>query len=83
MTTTNLPNAYESDELNSVATTFSKKLTSCIVTAVKDVFWGFIYSEKVLEEEREQGGIEDRQELTPGKEDVISILTPCMFGQKM
>lgn len=64
-----------SEEFNSVATAFSKKLTTCIVTAVKDVFWGYIYSEKVSEEEVEQvqsQGSQSRQE-SVGKEDLTSL----------
>jgi len=45
------------------ATAFSAKLTSCIVMAVKDVFWGFVYGEKLDQEKKEQDqstGAEDR-----------------------
>ena len=46
------------------ATAFSAKLTSCIVQMVKDVFWGFVYAEKLDQENKEQDlstGSEDRE----------------------
>ena len=53
--------ASVSQELKSVAICFGKKLTSCLAIAVKDVFWSFVYSEKVSEEKLKQEQSQDRQ----------------------
>jgi len=58
------------------ATAFSARLTSCIVTAVKDVFWGFVYGEKLDQEKKEQDqstGGEDREQRQSGEEDLVSV----------
>ena len=68
--------ASVSQELKSVAISFGKKLTSCLAIAVKDVFWSFVYSKKVSEENLEQEQSPDRQsrhQSTSGTEDLISI----------
>ncbi|XP_015753137.1 PREDICTED: uncharacterized protein LOC107332896 [Acropora digitifera] len=68
--------ASVSQELKSVAISFSKKLTSSLAIAVKDVFWSLVYSEKVSEEKLEQEQSPDRQprhRSTSGTEDLISI----------
>ena len=68
--------ASVSQELKSVAISFGKKLTSCLAIAIKDVFWSFVYSEKVSEEKLEQEQSPDRQsrhQSTSGTEDLISM----------
>lgn len=63
-----------SEELNSVATSFANKLTTCIVTAVREAFWDFVYSEKVTEEElaeEQSQPRQDRQQVQ--QEDLISV----------
>ena len=58
-----------------MAKAFSEKLTGCIVEGVKDVFWGFVYGEKVDQEKIEQDqstGSEDREQ-SAGQEDLISV----------
>lgn len=58
------------------ATAFGARLTSCIVTAVMDVFWGFVYGEKLDQEKKEQDqstGGEDREQRQSGEEDLVSV----------
>ena len=57
------------------AKAFSEKLTGCIVEGVKDVFWGFVYCEKVDQEkiEQDQSTVSEDREQSAGQEDLISV----------